>query len=76
MRFRPWNGVFLSDEYLSGVDAAMESTRQLLSVYAQHGVVPLVESAVTSEADLETLRQLLLHYDNACLTTKRAVVQE
>lgn len=66
MRFRPWHGVFLSDAYLSGVDAAMECTRQLLTVYAQHGVVPLVESAVRSEAELEVLRALLLHYDDCC----------
>jgi hypothetical protein len=44
MRFRPWSGVFLSPEYLSGVDAAEAATRQLLGVYAEHGVVPIVEA--------------------------------
>lgn len=67
MRFRPWNGVFLSDAYLAGVEAAMECTRQLLAVYAQHNVVPLVESAVRNEAELDTLRSLLLHYDHCCV---------
>lgn len=69
MRFRPWNGVFLSEAYLSGVDAAMDCTRQLLTVYAQHGVVPLVESAVRNEAELQALTALLLHYDQACAKT-------
>jgi hypothetical protein len=59
MRFRPWNGVFLSEEYLSGVPAAESITRQLLQVYASHGVVPLVESAVKRDADMQQLQGLL-----------------
>jgi hypothetical protein len=59
MRFRPWNGVFLSEEYLSSVPAADSITRQLLRVYAAHGVVPLVESAVKREADMQQLQELL-----------------
>eukprot|EP00955_Chlamydomonas_euryale_P068434 360121-Chlamydomonas_euryale.AAC.12 len=52
MRFRPWNGVFLSEEYLSGVEAADAITRQLLRTYAQYGVVPLVESSIKTDDEL------------------------
>lgn len=50
---RPWNGVFLSEEYLGSVEAAEGITRQLLGVYAAAGVVPLLESAVKTEEELE-----------------------
>ncbi|KAL4858481.1 hypothetical protein ACK3TF_001456 [Chlorella vulgaris] len=59
MRFRPWGGVFLSDAYLSSVEAADAITRRLVSVYADHGVLPLVETAVESESDVTRVRQLL-----------------
>ena len=59
MKFRPWNGVFLSDEYLSSVEAADGVTRQLLKVYADHGVVPLVESAVKTDAEMGYVKELL-----------------
>jgi hypothetical protein len=59
MKFRPWNGVFLSEEYLESVEAAEAITARLLQAYAEHGVAPLVESAVRSEQELERVQQLL-----------------
>lgn len=35
MKFRPWGGVYLSEEYLSGVEAADEATRRILDVYRE-----------------------------------------
>ncbi|KAK9863776.1 hypothetical protein WJX84_000402 [Apatococcus fuscideae] len=52
MNFRPWNGVFLSKEYLGSVDKAEEITLKILSIYAQHGVVPLLESNIQKVEDL------------------------
>ena len=51
MRFRPWNGVFLSEEFLSGVPAAEAITREVLRSYASHGVEPLIETAINSEQE-------------------------
>ena len=59
MRFRPWNGVFLSEDYLGSIEAAERITSELLEAYRQHGVVPLVESAVRSVADYRRLGDLL-----------------
>ncbi|KAF6259167.1 hypothetical protein COO60DRAFT_1700999 [Scenedesmus sp. NREL 46B-D3] len=59
MRFRPWSGVHLSDAYLSSVAAAEGVTAQLLAAYAAGGVVPLVESAVKHDAELEHVLKLL-----------------
>jgi hypothetical protein len=55
---RPWSGVYLSEEYLSSVAAAEAITAQLLATYAAGGVVPLVETAVKRDAELEHVVQL------------------
>ena len=59
MRFRPWNGVFLNEKYLTDVDSATEVTRELLDIYKEHGVVPLVESAVQGKDGFRTVHDLL-----------------
>jgi hypothetical protein len=59
MRFRPWNGVFLSERYLSSVEAAQEITRDILRIYCKHGVVPLIESNISTTADLRRCLELL-----------------
>ena len=59
MRFRPWNGVFLDDEYLSSVEAAEAVTRAVCGLYAQHGVEVLVETAVRSDAEWRHAQGLL-----------------
>ncbi|BDA42017.1 hypothetical protein COCOBI_02-8180 [Coccomyxa sp. Obi] len=59
MRFRPWNGVFLSEEYLSSVDKAQAITAEILAVYSQHGVVPLVESKICTTQELRQCLDLL-----------------
>jgi hypothetical protein len=41
------------------VEAANGITKQMLKVYAEHGVVPLVESAVKSDGEMEVLQELL-----------------
>lgn len=55
---RPWNGVFLSEQYLSSVEAAEAITRELLMVYGAAGVVPLLESAVKTTEELSRAKLL------------------
>lgn len=59
MRFRPWNGVFLDEGYLASVDAAEGLTASLLQEYHTAGVVPLVESRVATDAQLQAAMRLL-----------------
>lgn len=59
MRYRPWNGVFLSDEYLSSVDKATEITKMLLAVYRKYNVMPLLETALTTKEDMQAALELL-----------------
>jgi len=59
-RFRPWNGVFLSPEYLSGPEGAEAITKELLHIYATFGVSILVEApGVRGAKDIALLRSLL-----------------
>eukprot|EP01079_Euglenida_sp_SAG-EU17-18_P012089 gene12089-2204_t len=48
MKFRPWNGVFLGEEYLSSVQCAITVTRNVLGIYKAYGVEPLLESPLVS----------------------------
>jgi hypothetical protein len=59
MKYRPWNGVFLSDKYLSGVEAAEGITASILKLYYQYGVKPLVESRIGSAAELRRCHEML-----------------
>ena len=59
MKYRPWNGVFLSDEYLSGIEAAEGITASILKLYHQYGVKPLVESNISSTAELRRCHEML-----------------
>ena len=59
MRFRPWNGVFLSSNFLSDVSKAEKITRELLDVYHTHGVTPLVETSIAKTEELRRVHHLL-----------------
>lgn len=59
MKYRPWNGVFLSNEYLSGVEAAEEITSSILELYRQNGVEPLIESNISTTVELHRCHALL-----------------
>ena len=63
MRFRPWNGVFLSKEYLSSVKSAEEITMKQLKIFARHGVIPFIESGLATDEDFQRCERLLSAYD-------------
>ena len=59
MKFRPWNGVFLSESYLNDVEVASTITREIIQIYNQNGIELLIESAVKSEKDITRLCEFL-----------------
>jgi hypothetical protein len=59
MKFRPWNGVFLSQEYLSSLDAANSITQDIVLLYKSKGVEPLIETACSSQADFDRVADIL-----------------
>ena len=64
MKFRPWRGVFLSEEYLSSVENAERVTMKQLEIFARHGVQPLIESALISDAQFDQSERLLAAFHN------------
>mmetsp|Transcript_8110 Transcript_8110/g.24291 ORF Transcript_8110/g.24291 Transcript_8110/m.24291 type:complete len:316 (-) Transcript_8110:246-1193(-) len=58
-RFRPWAGVRLGDEYLGSVEGAREITYRILKIFREHSVVPLVESKIYKESQLQELAAFL-----------------
>jgi hypothetical protein len=59
MSFRPWNGVFLNEEFLSSVEAADLVVRKIVQLYTTFSVEPLVETAVKSRQDMQRVQELL-----------------
>jgi hypothetical protein len=43
-RFRPWNGVWLSEAYLASPEGAADITREIVRIYREFGVEVLVEA--------------------------------
>mmetsp|Transcript_2008 Transcript_2008/g.2860 ORF Transcript_2008/g.2860 Transcript_2008/m.2860 type:complete len:397 (+) Transcript_2008:79-1269(+) len=65
MRFRPWNGVFLSEEYLSSTENANKITMKVIEVLASFGVRILVESRLGRQEDAQTMGELLSSHTKA-----------
>eukprot|EP00729_Bicosta_minor_P015235 gene15235-12117_t len=63
-KFRPWNGVILSEEYLSGTAAATGITHDIVALYKKHGVKVLVEApGMKKDADLVLAAAVLAPYN-------------
>lgn len=60
MKFRPWNGVFLSDEaFLNSVEIATSTVKEILSLYKMYDIEPLVETAFKTDKDAKYILDLL-----------------
>lgn len=51
--------MFLSNEYLGSVEAATKLTQELLCVYKEHGVIPLLETALRTKTDVQSAVSLM-----------------
>lgn len=59
MKFRPWNGVFLSDLFLGDVSDAEMIVREILDIYSKNDVEVLVETAFKKDSEAEHILALL-----------------
>lgn len=64
MKFRPWNGVFLSDEFLSSTDVALSIVHKLVQIYKQYGVEPLIETAIRTQEDMVQAKELVRYAES------------
>jgi deoxyribodipyrimidine photo-lyase len=67
-KFRPWKGVFLSDEFLSGPDGARQVIINLMRMYEKYNVELLFEApGIRNEKDMEIVQSLLEERDSGVL---------
>ena len=58
-KYRPWKGVYCSSEFLESVECANEIVTQLLETYKQYKISPLIETNISTEEHLKTLKMTL-----------------
>ena len=58
-KFRPWKGVYCSDEFLDSVDFAKNQVRELLNTYKQNNIFPIIETSVYTNKQFKILNEYL-----------------
>ncbi len=58
-KFRPWKGVYCSDDFLESVDHANNIVKKLLLTYKKYDIYPIIETDVSTEAKLNSLQNIL-----------------
>ena len=58
-KFRPWKGVYCSNEFLESVDFANNIIKELLITYKQYDICPLIETAIKTDEHLNKLNMIL-----------------
>ena len=59
MKFRPWKGLLLTDEFLSGVEQAEGIVQDMLRLYRAYNVTPIIETAFRTHKEAQYMEQLL-----------------
>ena len=57
-KFRPWRGVYLSNDYLNSLEEAKKLTKDILRFYVNNNITPLVESDCSSMNQLQEIYYL------------------
>tara|TARA_B100001121_G_scaffold268719_1_gene252824 strand:+ start:1192 stop:2007 length:816 start_codon:yes stop_codon:yes gene_type:complete len=58
-KFRPWKGVFFSDQYLNSIEKAEYLTRNILKIYLKNKIDLLIESECSSIKQLKNAKSIL-----------------
>ena len=58
-KFRPWKGVYCSNEFLDSVDVANNLVKKLFITYESHKICPIIETNILTADKLEDLKCLL-----------------
>eukprot|EP00429_Kryptoperidinium_foliaceum_P010893 CAMPEP_0176002174 /NCGR_PEP_ID=MMETSP0120_2-20121206/510_1 /TAXON_ID=160619 /ORGANISM="Kryptoperidinium foliaceum, Strain CCMP 1326" /LENGTH=277 /DNA_ID=CAMNT_0017334753 /DNA_START=185 /DNA_END=1016 /DNA_ORIENTATION=+ len=72
-KFRPWNGVFLSPEFLSGPDNAESIVLEMMKLYKKHDVEMLWEApGIRNEKDLKIVTDLISKLERQDIVATKA----
>ena len=58
-KFRPWKGVFISGKYINSLDNFLSFTKDLVEIYLDNNICPLIETEFSSLEKLETIYTFL-----------------
>ena len=58
-KYRPWKGVYCSKEFLDSLDYANNIVKDLLKAYKSNNISPIIETNISSENELNSLRMIL-----------------
>ncbi|WP_269610085.1 hypothetical protein [Prochlorococcus marinus] len=58
-KFRPWKGVYCSDEFLESVENANNLVKKLLKTYKEYKVFPIIETNTSTNDYLNSLKIIL-----------------
>ncbi len=58
-KFRPWKEVYISDKYLSSLDEFYSFTKDLIKIYLDNNICPVVETEFSSIEKLEDIYNLI-----------------
>ena len=58
-KFRPWKGVYLSNEYLNSLDESIKITRKIIDFYSNNCIIPLVETELFSEKQFKDAQNFI-----------------
>ena len=47
-KFRPWKGVFISEKYLNSLDNFYSFTNDLIKIYLDNNICPVIETEFSS----------------------------
>ncbi len=58
-KFRPWKGVYIADKYLNSLDDFYSFTKDLIEIYLDNNIYPVIETEFYSEEKLEEIYTLI-----------------
>ena len=58
-KFRPWKGVYISENYLNSLEYFYGFTNDLVKLYIDNQIIPIIETDFSSTAKLEIISKLI-----------------
>jgi len=58
-KFRPWKGVYCSNNFLESVDFANNIVAELLKTYKEYRICPIIETNISNQDQLRDLKMTL-----------------
>ena len=58
-KFRPWKGVFISEKYLNSLDNFYAFTKDLIEIYLDNNICPVIETECSSIKKLKNVYSLM-----------------